>query len=324
MKIFAKIAALSVGLALAASPALAVPVFNAPADVKAINAIEKILSYSLNIDQILPFYAPGTVIYDAPLHGNYYGRAGAKSGYEPQLKALKYVTGVIQDYNIISDGTMACALVQTHNAGELQNGAPFAVSIRQMDMFRKINGTWQIEFEHISYPVDAKTGAAVLDGQITPAGQLNISSNPFPGPHISPADARTGIRAWTTQFAVAATVPDFLKTVGPGDDIIIYDLFAPGALHGQKVISDTYGPGFAGLASTNVTFTQFYEDSDGYLGAQMDTQKLAIKLKNGSTMNWEIRQSDCLHNVGGKWYTMLDELSFPANMATGKAVMTGY
>jgi hypothetical protein len=56
----------------------------------------------------------------------------------------------------------------------------------------------------------------------------------------------------------------------------------------------------------------------------MDTQKLAIKLKNGSTLNWEIRQSDCLHNVGGKWYSMLDELSFPADMTTGKAVMTGY
>jgi len=317
-------AALSLCLALASSPALGAPVFNAPADVKAINAIEKILSYSLNIDQILPFYTPGTVIYDAPLHGTYYGRAGAKSGYEPQLKALKYVTGIIQDYNVISDGTMACALVQTHNAGALQNGTPFAVSIRQMDIFRKINGTWQIEFEHISYPVNAKTGMAVLDGQITPAGPLSFSGNPLPGPRITDAAARAGIRAWTTQFAVAATVPDFLKTVGPEDDIIIYDLFAPGALRGQKVISGTYGPGFAGLASTKVKFTQFYEDSDGYLGAQMDTQKLAIKLKNGSTLNWEIRQSDCLHNVGGKWYSMLDELSFPADMTTGKAVMTGY
>jgi hypothetical protein len=44
-------------------------------------------------------------------------------------------------------------------------------------------------------------------------------------------------------------------------------------------------------------------------------------MKDGSTVNWLLRQSDCLHNVGGHWLSVFDELSFPMDPKTGKAVM---
>ena len=67
--------------------------------------------------------------------------------------------------------------------------------------------------------------------------------------------------------------------------------------------------------------TDFTADTDGYLGAQIDTQSLTVQTKDGKMFKQTLRQSDCLHYAGGHWYSVFDELSFPVDLKTGKAVM---
>ena len=126
------------------------------------------------------------------------------------------------------------------------------------------------------------------------------------------------------KFATTFTVPGFLNLVGPGNNELIFDTFAPAPLHGQATLTAAYAPVLAQVASVDASLPQFFALSDGWIGAQQDKQILTIKMKNGSTLHWTLRQSDCLHYEDGNWYSVFDELSFPVNLKTGQAAMSGY
>ncbi len=308
--------------ALAAAPA---PVFNAPADVAAITALEMANASSTNMAQTAKTYMPGAVVYDLKFpNGTYHGRAEIAAGFGEKVLGLKSLTASVPDLNIITDGTMACAALQVHLDVTTLGGRNVALSLRQMDVLRKIHGQWLIEYGHISFPAYPTGGMADMDYSITKASPFGWSGAPFPGPRVPKHLALSQIAAWTRQIANAPSVTAFLQQVGPGDDELIYDTFALPPLRGQKMISDVYTPAFAPIAHSHATLRQFYDDSDGYLGAQLDMQNLAITLKDGSSITWVLRQSDCLHHVNGKWYSMYDEVSFPAVPALGRAVEAGY
>jgi ketosteroid isomerase-like protein len=317
--------ALSLNLTLAAAPALAAPpVFNAPKDVAAITALEKFNAISLNTSAVVANYAPGAVVYDIMLPGVYQGRAQITAGFAPQLQAIKTLATTFPSMDVFSDGTMACAATQLHFSVVLKSGTSLHASVRELDILQKTGGRWQVSLQHFSYIADPKTGKMILDWKMTPAPALQWSASPFTG---SPAPASTraaSIRAWTMQFATVGTVPDFLNLLGPGDNELVFDTFAQAPLHGQAALTAAYGPGLAQVTSASASLPQFFELSDGWIGAQQDTQILTLKMKNGSTAHWTVRQSDCLHYANGKWYSVFDELSFPLDLKTGQAAMSGY
>jgi ketosteroid isomerase-like protein len=108
---------------------------------------------------------------------------------------------------------------------------------------------------------------------------------------------------------------------GPQDGIQVYDIFYPGTLRGQKEIRDVYAPMLSTFKGATITMPYFTVDSDGLLAIQLDQQDVVITMKDGSTQNLSLRQSDCLRHVDGKWYAFFDMISFPVDPATGKAVM---
>jgi ketosteroid isomerase-like protein len=219
----------------------------------------------------------------------------------------------------LSDGSMACAALQMHFDAVTKSGSKISLSLRQLDVLRKIDGKWLIEEENASFPADPKSGKSLTDYAITVPGPMDWGANPFPGPRVSEAEAKAGIRAWVQAFATAPDIQGALALVGPGDAVLFFDLFATAPLQGSQAIAAADGPGFAPIASVGADFTDFRADTDGLLGAQIDSQVLTIKMKQGSMATWQLRESDCLHYVNGKWYTLVDELSFPIDEKTGKA-----
>lgn len=313
---------LALGLALGlACPAFARAQnpFNAPGDVRAITAIEVNNASSLDVDRVVANYAPDATVYDVMSTGIYKGRDQIRAGFAPQFKGVTRLTPSLPQLTILSDGSMACAAMQLH-FNVTKNGSNFTMSVRQLDVLRKINGNWLIEEENASFPADPKSGKSLTDYAITVPGPMAWGDNPFPGPRISQAEAKAGIRDWVQAFATAPGIQAALALVGPGDAVLFFDLFAPAPLQGQQAIAAADGPGFAPIASVAADVTDFRADTDGLLGAQIDTQILSIKMKDGHAVNWQLRQSDCLHYVNGKWYTLIDELSFPTDLKTGKAV----
>ena len=115
--------------------------------------------------------------------------------------------------------------------------------------------------------------------------------------------------------------PRSLVASGPGDDVLVYDSFAPGELHGLKEIHDAYAPLMGSFTGVKVKMPIFVDDSDGSFGIQIDAQDIQLAMKDGSTKNISLRQSDCLRRVDGKWYSFFEMISFPMDAKTGKSVM---
>ncbi len=312
---------LSLVLAIIATPAFAKPVYNSAADVQAITRIEKTNANELNINAVIANYSSNAVLYDFAGPGIFKGHDQIISEFSTRTKPVKNLSVSFPSINVFSDGAMACAAVQMVDEVTLKTGAKSQLSLRQLDVLRKVNGKWRVVQEHISVPTDPKTSLALTDAPVTPATPIEFPTNPFAGPRGVRAGAQAQIKDWTVAFADAPSADAVLKLMGPGDHLLIFDMFFPAPVQGQKALLTAYAPGFAQLASASVSFDDFNADSDGYIGAQIDTQRLAVKLKNGGTMVWTLRQSDCLHQVGGRWFSVFDALSFPLDVKTGKAVM---
>jgi ketosteroid isomerase-like protein len=306
-----------------AAPARAAQNFNDPADVRAITAIETALATQTQMSRIIGDYAPNALLEDAYLPAIYHGRTQIYADFVPQLKAIDAPTlhHTMPELNILSDGRYACAALQLHFNFQLTDGKPVALSIRQLDAYKKINGRWQVIEEQISVPSDPKTGMAVLDAPVPVDGPMAWGAAPLPGPAVPPAAAKAQIRGWLQTTATSTTIAQVEAGYGPGDSELVYDESIPGELRGRQQIGDHYAPLMNAVASAAVTFPLFTDDSDGVLGMQMDTQNLRLTMKNGTKLSVSFRQSDCLRRVGGQWYSVFEMVSYPVDLKTGKSVM---
>jgi len=306
----------------AGGTAQAAPVQNAPADVKAITAIELDIDQNLDFKEVIHHYADNAVAFDLVTPGIYKGRQAIYNGFAPLTDAIKSLKFVVPELNIVSDGSMACAASDLHLDMAMKNGAKLPVSFRQPDVYRKNAGQWQIIQQQVSVPADPKTGMAVMDETPENLGPMQWSGDLFAGPAVPPVAARGQIRRWTVGAATAATAASLATYAGPGANFLSYDEVAPGELRGAEEMAEHYAAGMSQAQSASVTFRLFTDDSDGLFGAQSSVQHLVLTLKNGSTQVYDFRQTDCLHRAGGKWVSFMEMLSYPMDMKTGESVMT--
>jgi ketosteroid isomerase-like protein len=69
----------------------------------------------------------------------------------------------ILDMNAEVDGTLAVVISHQHFKAKGKNGTPdLDAIIRQTDVMRKKNGQWKITYQHLSVPIDIKTGKAIF------------------------------------------------------------------------------------------------------------------------------------------------------------------
>jgi ketosteroid isomerase-like protein len=64
------------------------------------------------------------------------------------------------DMDVDTDGKLGCVHVIEHIAGIDKQGKKKELNLRVTEIYRKINGKWQIVHEHASVPVDLKTRKA--------------------------------------------------------------------------------------------------------------------------------------------------------------------
>jgi ketosteroid isomerase-like protein len=100
-----------------------------------------------------------------------------------------------------------------------------------------------------------------------------------------------------------------LRYYGPDDDVIFYDL--GGQLRGREEIRAHFEPIFAAVREIQVGTPASFVDSDGLIGIQISRHHVKIEGKDGSTTIVDLRRSDCLRRVNGKWYSMLSMISLP-------------
>src|SRR6202453_2286654 len=200
MHIFTKslyrVAATSAAVLLTAAAAAFGADLNRPADVDAITAIEGQLAKVNTMKGLIQYYAPDAIVYDAYAPGVFRGTKRIFNGFEQQFALGQSFTGAIPDMNILSDGNFACAAMQLHFDYVLKNGTKGAITMRQLDAFKKIGGKWLIVQQHISFPMDPKTGMGLLDSPMPVRGALAWNRKSFAGPAVAPAQADKEVRSW--------------------------------------------------------------------------------------------------------------------------------
>lgn len=295
--------------------------FNAPTDVAAIKLIETEMATETNMDRLIGYYADDATVLDIYAPGIYKGRDQIYAGFAPQMASIESLTHKVAEMNVATNGNFACAASQIEFDAVLKDGKKISLSVRQLDAFKKIGDEWKIIQQHISLPIDAKTGAAILDGPVNARGEITWSKDPLPGPASTPEEAKAAIRTWMDVGGASTSLDMLMGYYGPSDDVLVYDSFASN-LRGMKEVRAHYAAIMNSYTDIKLEMPNFVVDSDGVFGVQLDTQRITLTMKDGSTQKLALRQSDCMRKSGDKWYSFLEHLSFAVDPKTGKGVMS--
>ena len=295
--------------------------FNAPADLAAIKLIETTMATETNMDKLIGYYADDATVLDIYAPGIYKGHDQIYAGFAPQMAAIQSMPHRMAEMNVATNGNFACAASQIEFDAVFNDGKKMSLSVRQLDAFKKIGNEWKIVQQHISLPIDPKSGAAIVDGPVNARGEIAWSKDPLPGPASTPEEAKAAIRTWMDVGGASTSLDMLMGYYGPGDDILVYDSFASN-LRGMKEVRAHYAAIMNSYTDIKLEMPNFVVDSDGVFGVQLDTQRITLKMKDGSNQKLALRQSDCMRKSGDKWYSFLEHLSFAVDPKTGKGVMS--
>jgi ketosteroid isomerase-like protein len=298
------------------------PVFNAPADVAAIRAVEDFLATELNIDKVITRYADNAVVLDIYAPGTFKGRKAIYDGFGPQLAKIRSLTSKTPEMTIATNGNFGCAAMQIAFETTLKDGTQFKMNLRQLDALKKINGEWKVIQQHISLPIDPKTMLALNAQPIQPRA-VTWSAHPLSAPSASVEQSKREIREFMDVGGASKGLDMLMGYYGPGDDMLVYDSFHPKAMIGKQEVRDYYASMMNSYKDIKLSMSEFTVDSDGSFGVQIDTQNLTLTMNDGSKRDIALRQSDCMRRQNGKWYSFLEMISYPVDMKTGKGMMDG-
>ncbi|WP_445948241.1 nuclear transport factor 2 family protein [Sphingorhabdus sp.] len=295
--------------------------FNAPADLAAIKLIETTMATETHMDKLIGYYADDATVLDIYAPGIYKGRDQIYAGFAPQMAAIQSITHRVAEMSVTTNGNFACAASQIEFDAVFNDGKKMSLSVRQLDAFKKIGNEWKIMQQHISLPIDPKSGAAIMDGPVNARGEIAWSKDPLPGPASTPEEAKAAIRTWMDVGGASTSLDMLMGYYGPGDDILVYDSFASN-LRSMKEVRAHYAAIMNSYTDIKLEMPNFVVDSDGVFGVQLDTQRITLTMKDGSTQKLALRQSDCMRKSGDKWYSFLEHLSFAVDPKTGQGVVS--
>jgi uncharacterized protein (TIGR02246 family) len=117
-----------------------------------------------NIDRLMSLYSPDVVYFDVVPPLQYVGAAALRGRFLQWFDGWKSAISMeMRDLRILSSGDLAVAHWLSRASGALTNGHDAGSWVRATSCCRRLDHKWLITHEHISWPVDAKSGAAVTD-----------------------------------------------------------------------------------------------------------------------------------------------------------------
>ena len=146
------------------NPANPVITASASDDEAAIRVLEHGFADALNagnIDAMMKNYITDNslIVFDVMPPRQHIGADAYRKawvGFFASFKGLPKIA--INDLNITVDGNLGFSHSIQHVTGTDRQGKPVDRTVRVTDGYRKIGGNWLIVLEHISVPVDLKTG----------------------------------------------------------------------------------------------------------------------------------------------------------------------
>lgn len=117
-----------------------------------------------DIERLMPHYSPDIVYFDVVAPLRYRGAAALRDRFLEWFDS--YQSGIkqeIHDLDTWISGDTAAAAMLVRSTGVLKNGVEAGLWVRATSCFQRAPDTWLITHEHISVPVELRSGRAVVD-----------------------------------------------------------------------------------------------------------------------------------------------------------------
>jgi ketosteroid isomerase-like protein len=117
-----------------------------------------------DIDRLMSLYSPDVVYFDLVPPLQYAGSAALRHRFTEWFGGWKSAIGQdIHDLKILASGDVAAAHMLIRASGTRTDGQDVGFWVRASDYCRRSDQGWLIAHEHISLPVDLKSGKAAMD-----------------------------------------------------------------------------------------------------------------------------------------------------------------
>ena len=134
-------------------------------DEAIILGIEEDMAAAQTVDGVMGTWDKDVVWYDIN-PGEVDGLAAVRADFGQQIAHVKNIRTEILRIKIVADTHIGYAYSTQHLVADGVNGAPDVdFTFRETDCFQKKAGKWTLMHQHISLPVDLKSGKAVLDSK---------------------------------------------------------------------------------------------------------------------------------------------------------------
>jgi ketosteroid isomerase-like protein len=132
-------------------------------DEQAITGVEHKLADATTAADALKYYDSGDDVTVFDMSGpprEYTGQKAIRTDFENAFAGLKDLKVTFVELKVETDGKFGYARSVQHFTAKTSDGKPVDMTFRQTDVLKKENGEWKIIHQHISVPVDMKTGKA--------------------------------------------------------------------------------------------------------------------------------------------------------------------
>lgn len=131
-------------------------------DEEAVRKVDVLVSTATTVEAGLSTF-DNSVIQDDFFAPQRRGVAEVRKDFDVYMANYKSFKAEILDMKVDVDGSLAVAMSYQHFTAKGKNGTPdLDALIRQTDVLKKRSGKWLITYQHLSVPIDIKTGQAIF------------------------------------------------------------------------------------------------------------------------------------------------------------------
>jgi ketosteroid isomerase-like protein len=117
-----------------------------------------------DIDRLMSFFSPDIVYFDVVPPLQFVGSAALRGRFLEWFDGFKGpISMEMRDLRILASGDSAVACRLSRARGTLQTGQEVGRWVRATSCCQRSHGRWLVTHEHISMPVDLKSGTAAMD-----------------------------------------------------------------------------------------------------------------------------------------------------------------
>jgi ketosteroid isomerase-like protein len=119
---------------------------------------------SKDIDRLMSLYSSDVVYFDLVPPLQYAGTAALRSRFSHWFEGWQSAIGMeMRELKILAGGDVAAAHMLLRASGTLKDGRDVGYWVRTTNSFQRSDRGWLITHEHVSLPVDIKSGKAAVD-----------------------------------------------------------------------------------------------------------------------------------------------------------------